>query len=215
MNDIISSFYAAVNPAKAAPMAAYMKDLFPYLGLQKPERAVLSRDFLKEKKAEGAVDFAFIERCFALPEREFCYLALDYLDTVKKRLKPEDIPFIERLVQTRPWWDTVDAISAIAGDVLRRFPEVREVTTSRWMAHESLWLRRVSLIFQLKYKADTDTALLERTILANCDTTEFFLNKAIGWALREYSKTDAAWVRAFIASHRLHPLSVREGSKYI
>jgi 3-methyladenine DNA glycosylase AlkD len=214
-DDIISSFYAVANPAKAEPMAAYMKNLFPYLGLQKPERAELSREFLKMKKAERGVDHGFIERCFALPEREFSYLALHYLDTMKKRLTPEDIPFIERLAQTRPWWDTVDAIAVIAGDVLRRFPEVREETASRWMAHESLWLRRISLIFQLKYKSETDIALLERAILANSDTAEFFLNKAVGWALREYSKTDADWVRAFIASRRLHPLSVREGSKYI
>ena len=214
-NDIISSFRNAANPAKARPMAAYMKNQFPFLGLQKPERAALSRDFLKQKKAESGIDFSFIERCFALPEREFCYLAQSYLDQVKARLTPEDIPFLEQLVQTRPWWDTVDYLSSIAGDVLRRFPAVRQETATRWMTHESLWLRRVSVIFQLKYKTETDTALLERAILANCDTTEFFLNKAIGWALREYSKTDAAWVRAFIASHTLHPLSVREGSKYI
>ncbi len=213
--DIISSYYATANPAKAQPMAAYMKNQFPFLGLQKPERAALSRDFLKQKKAESGIDFTFIEHCFALPEREFAYLALDYLDKVKARLTPEDIPFIERLVQTRPWWDTVDYLSSIAGDVLRRFPSVRQETAARWTAHESLWLRRVSVIFQLKYKAETDTALLERAILANCNTSEFFLNKAIGWALREYSKTDAGWVRAFIASHRLHALSVREGSKYI
>ena len=214
-NDIISSYYAAADPAKAGPMAAYMKDQFPYLGLQKPERAALSREFLKAKKAEPGVDFAFIERCFALPEREFSYLALEYLDAVKKRLTPDNLPFLEQLVQTRPWWDTVDTIAPIAGDVLRRFPEVREETAARWMAHDSFWLRRVSILFQLKYKAETDTAMLERAILANCGTAEFFLNKAIGWALREYSKTDAGWVRAFIAAHKLHPLSVREGSKYI
>jgi 3-methyladenine DNA glycosylase AlkD len=212
---IIAAFRAAANPAKAGPMAAYMKDLFPYLGLQKPERAELARGFLRAKKAESGVDFAFIERCFALPEREFSYLALDYLDKVKARLEPKDIPFIERLVQTRPWWDTVDAIAVIAGNVLRRFPDVRESAAARWMAHESLWLRRVSIIFQLHYKGGTDTGLLERAILANCNTPEFFLNKAVGWALREYSKTNADWVRAFIAAHRLHPLSVREGGKYV
>ncbi len=213
--DIISSYYAAADPAKAGPMAAYMKNQFPYLGLQKPQRAELSREFLKQKKAEPGVDLVFIERCFALPEREFSYLALTYLDAVKNRLTPNDLPFLEQLVQTRPWWDTVDTIAPIAGDVLRRFPEEREAVAARWMAHESLWVRRVSILFQLKYKAETDTKLLERAIQANCDTREFFLNKAIGWALREYSKTDAAWVRAFIASHKLHPLSVREGSKYM
>ncbi len=214
-NDIFQAYYAAADPAKAGPMAAYMKNQFPYLGLQNPIRAELSREFLKAKKAEPGVDFNFIERCFALPEREFSYLALSYLDAVKKHLTPDDLPFLEQLVQTRPWWDTVDTIAPIAGDVLRRYPEVREAAAARWMAHDSFWMRRMSILFQLKYKAETDTALLERAILANCDTTEFFLNKAIGWALREYSKTDAAWVRAFIATHKLHPLSVREGSKYI
>ena len=215
MNDISSSYYAAADPAKAGPMAAYMKNQFPYLGLQKPERTALSREFLKAKKAEPGVDFSFTERCFELPEREFSYLALSYLDTVKNRLTPDDLPFLEQLVQTRPWWDTVDTIAPIAGDVLRRFPEVREETAACWMEHNSFWMRRVSILFQLKYKAETDTTLLKRAILASCNTSEFFLNKAIGWALREYSKTDAAWVRAFIASHKLRPLSVREGSKYI
>lgn len=213
--DMISAYYAAADPAKAGPMSAYMKNQFPYLGLQKPVRAELSREFLKAKKAEPGVDFAFIEHCFALPEREFSYLALTYLDAVKKRLTPDDLPFLEQLVQTRSWWDTVDAIAPIAGDVLHRFPDTRESAAARWMAHESFWMRRVSILFQLKYKAETDTELLERAIVANCNTTEFFLNKAIGWALREYSKTNAAWVRSFITSHKLHPLSVREGSKYI
>jgi 3-methyladenine DNA glycosylase AlkD len=212
---IISVYYAAANPKKAGPMAAYMKDLFPFLGLQKPERVALSRGFLKAKKAESGVDDAFIDRCFALPEREFAYLALSYLDTVKARLTPKDIPLLERLAQTRSWWDTVDTIAPIAGDVLLRFPEAREETAARWMAHDSLWLRRVSILFQLKYKGQTDTALLARSMEMNSGTGEFFLNKAVGWALREYSKTDAAWVQAFIASHRLHPLSVREGSKYV
>ena len=214
-SDIILTYYAAADPAKAGPMAAYMKNQFPYLGLQKPERTALSRDFLKKKKAEPGIDFAFIEQCFALPEREFSYLALSYLDTVKNRLTPDDLPFLDQLVQTRPWWDTVDTIAPIAGDVLRRYPKVREKTAARWMEHNSFWVRRVSILFQLKYKAETDTALLERAIMACCNTSEFFLNKAIGWALREYSKTNAAWVRAFIASHKLHPLSAREGSKYI
>ena len=213
--DIFSCFYAAANPVKAAPMAAYMKHQFPYLGLQKPERTALAREFLKAKKAEPGVDCAFIERCFALPEREFSYLALGYLDAVKKRLTPHELPFLEQLVLTRPWWDTVDTIAPIAGDVLRRFADVREAAAVRWMSHGSLWMRRVSILFQLKYKAETDTELLERAILSSSNTSEFFLNKAIGWALREYSKTNAAWVRAFITSHKLHPLSVREGSKYI
>jgi 3-methyladenine DNA glycosylase AlkD len=213
--DIFQSYYEAANTDKALGMAAYMKNQFAFLGLQKPQRAALSRSFLAKKKKEAQVDWDFIFRSFDMPEREFQYLAVDYLINVKGRLGADDLGHIETLICTKPWWDTVDLLAGVAGDIVLRHEEAKDETIAKWMQSDHLWLRRVSILFQLKYKTKTDTAFLSRAILHNCNTKEFFLNKAIGWALREYSKTNAEWVRQFIRKHKLSALSVREASKYL
>ncbi len=213
--DIFKAYYAAADPAMASGMAAYMKNQFAFLGLQKPQRAALSREFLAAKKKEKAVDWDFIFKCFELPEREFQYLAVDYLLGVKSRLEADDMRRMETLIVTRSWWDTVDTLAVIAGDIVLRHQELKEQVVAGWMVSDNLWLRRTSILFQLKYKPRTDTEFLSRAVLRSCGTKEFFLNKAIGWALREYSKTDAQWVREFLAAHTLSALSVKEASKYI
>lgn len=213
--DIFESYYDAADPAMASGMAAYMKNQFTFLGLQKPQRALLSRSFLAAKKKETAVDWDFVFKCFKLPEREFQYLGMTYLMDVKNRLAADDIHRMETLIVTKSWWDTVDMLAVIAGDIVLRYQELKERVIAGWMTSDNLWLRRSSLLFQLKYKQQTDTEFLSRAILHSCDTREFFLNKAIGWALREYSKTDAQWVREFLAAHKLGTLSVKEASKYI
>ncbi len=213
--DIFKAYYAAADSATATGMAAYMKNQFAFLGLQKPQRAALSRDFLAAKKKEKAVDWDFVFKCFELPEREFQYLGMTYLMDVKDRLAADDIHRMEALIVTKSWWDTVDMLAVIAGDIILRHQELKEKVVIGWMTGDHLWLRRVSILFQLKYKQQTDTEFLSRAIQQNCNTKEFFLNKAIGWALREYSKTDAQWVRDFLAVHTLSALSVKEASKYI
>ena len=213
--DIFKAYYAAADSTMASGMAAYMKNQFAFLGLQKPQRAALSRDFLTAKKKEKAVDWDFVFKCFELPEREFQYLGMTYLMDVKSRLAAADIHRMETLIITKSWWDTVDMLAVIAGDIVLRYQELKERVIAGWMTSDNLWLRRSSLLFQLKYKQRTDTAFLSRAILQSCGTKEFFLNKAIGWVLREYSKTDAQWVRDFLAAHKLSTLSVKEASKYI
>jgi 3-methyladenine DNA glycosylase AlkD len=122
---------------------------------------------------------------------------------------------IEKLITTKSWWDSVDAINIVVGHIAMKYPEVKEGILSKWKKSDNIWLNRVSIVFQLKYKEKTDTEFLSKAILHNSKTDEFFINKAIGWALREYSKTNKEWVRNFIESHELSKLSVREGSKYI
>ncbi|MDT8901557.1 DNA alkylation repair protein [Anaeroselena agilis] len=214
--ELIAAFYAQRNPAKAGFMAAYMKDKFPFLGISKPERAALQRDFLRGARQAAAVDWGLVARLWALPEREFQYLACDYLAAVKGRVAADDIGRLAGLVTAKSWWDTVDALAAvIVGDLCARRPELVGSYVVGWSTGENLWLARTAILFQLKYKEKTDTEVLGLVIRNTCGTKEFFLNKAIGWALREYSKTDREWVRAFVAGHKLHPLSVREGSKYL
>lgn len=213
--DIFERFRAAANPEKAAPMRAYMRDLFPFLGIPTPERKSQSREFLKSVRRD-AVDWEFVFTCWEQPEREFQYLAIDYLERVSPALTPQDIPHLRRLIVTKSWWDTADELDGIVGSVALRYPEVNE-TLIDWSTDENIWLRRVAIDHQLGRKEKTDTALLEKIIVSNFGQTEFFINKAIGWALREYSKTNPAWVREFLEKHReqMAPLSIREASKYI
>lgn len=213
--DIIQIFYNNKNEENAVPMAKYMKNKFPFLGLKKLERVALSKEFLKEKKKSKVVDWDFIFKCYELPEREFQYLAIDYMGKIADLFTPNDMEKIEKLITTKSWWDTVDPLSQIVGSIAMKYPETKETTLTRWMESDNIWLKRVSILFQLKYKGKTDTEFLKKAILTNANTNEFFINKAIGWALREYSKTNKEWVRSFIENNQLSKLSIREGSKYI
>ena len=213
--DIFQMFYNNKNEEQAGPMAKYMRNLFPFLGIKKPERATLSKEFLKIKKKDIIIDWGFIFKCYDMPEREFQYLAIEYMEKVKDLFVVEDMKNIEKLLITKSWWDSVDAINRIVGHIAIRYPSVKEDVLLKWMKSENIWLNRVSIIFQLKYKEETDVRFLSQSILHNSDTNEFFINKAIGWALREYSKTNREWVKEFIENNRLSKLSVREGSKYI
>lgn len=213
--DIFESFRMAAVPEKAAPMSAYMRDQFPFLGITTPERKKLSSDFLKSQKRD-VVDWEFVFKCWEQPEREFQYLAKDYLKKVAAALTPLDIPNLHKLIVTKSWWDTVDGLDVIIGGIAYRFPDVNN-TLLAWSTDENFWLRRIAIDHQLMRKDKTDTALLEKILVNNLGQTEFFINKAIGWALRDYSKTNPAWVRGFLTKYgdRMASLSIREASKYI
>lgn len=212
---IIELFYENKNDELALPMAKYMKNKFPFLGIKTPERKELAKDFLKDRKKDNEVDWDFVFRCFQLPEREFQYLAISYIDTVKNIFSINDMDNIEKLIKTKSWWDSVDSINPIVGHICLNNSDAREKYVDKWIYSESIWLKRVSILFQLKYKEKTDTEFLAKAILNNADTKEFFVDKAIGWSLREYSKTNKEWVREFINNSNLSKLSDREGSKYI
>ncbi|MEZ0536639.1 DNA alkylation repair protein [Caldicellulosiruptoraceae bacterium PP1] len=212
---IIEIFYSARNEENAEKMSAYMKNKFSFLGIPKPLRATLSKDFLIQKKMEKEIDWEFIFNCYNMPEREFHYLALDYLNSVKELLQPDDMYKIEKLIITNSWWDSVDYLDTIVGYLCLKYPELKDSFIIRWIDSENIWLKRISINFQLQYKEKTDTTILSQAILKNCDTKEFFINKAIGWALRQYSKTNKEWVKQFLTNNKLHPLSVKEASKYL
>ena len=213
--NIFEEFYNNKNEAQAVPMAKYMKKLFPFLGLKKAERTAISKAFLNEKKKDTEIDWKFIHQCFKMPEREFQYLAIDYMEKVIDLFTLDDMERIEQLLIIKSWWDSVDAINKIVGHIAMKYPEVKENHILKWMKSDNIWLNRVSIIFQLKYKEKTDTEFLRTAIIYNSQTEQFFINKAIGWALREYSKTNKEWVRDFIEDNELSKLSIREGSKYI
>ncbi|SCL81910.1 DNA alkylation repair protein [Sporanaerobacter sp. PP17-6a] len=213
--DIFQTFYNSNDTENSIKMSAYMKDKFHFLGIPKPERARLSKDFLKQHKKDMYIDWSFVFKCYNMPEREFHYLALDYLLLLKAKLISKDIDNIEKLIVTNSWWDSVDCLDAIVGDMCLRYPELKKSVILKWIYSDNIWLKRVAIDFQLKYKENTDIDILSKAILVNCNTDEFFVNKAIGWSLREYSKTNKEWVRSFLQNNKLSKLSVKEASKYI
>lgn len=213
---LIDEFQKNGNEEKAAGMKAYMRDQFEFLGIPTPLRRSLCREFFKAEKKGGLVNWDFVDACWSSPFRELQYVAADYLATMNAFLTPKDIPKIKKLATTKSWWDTIDALDAIVGTIAFTSPKVVEVLR-KWSTDDNLWLRRIAIDHQLNRRDQTDTQLLEEVIVNNLGSSEFFINKAIGWSLREYSKTDPEWVRDFIEKYRdrLNSLSIREASKYL
>jgi 3-methyladenine DNA glycosylase AlkD len=198
-------------------MEKYMRHQFPFLGIKAPLRKQLMRQFYKESKIKKEpFQPEFVRSLWALDEREYQLAAMEYLAVSLKRLEKHDIDLLEEVIATKSWWDTVDMLAQKpVAEIARIYPEVIEERIEDWNKGDHLWLQRSSILFQLKYKEQTDEKLLYRFILTHADSDEFFLQKAIGWALREYSKTNPDSVKDFIENHPLSKLSVREGSKYL
>ncbi|MFY7730539.1 MAG: DNA alkylation repair protein [Flavobacterium sp.] len=215
---LISSFTANANVENAKPMVAYMKDNFEFLGIKARDRKELFKQALQLNKTEVKEDFRSIAKAlYDMPEREYQYCAVDML--VKhwpKHFVQQDIELIEYFIVTKSWWDSVDPLAKyILGGYLKQFPDETDQVVQRFAKSENMWMNRSAILFQLGYKKETDAALL----FSLCDnfsySKEFFIQKAIGWALREYAKTNAGTVREFVNTANLKPLSVREALKNI
>ena len=206
---------AVAIPNDAMAMKAYMKNKFEFLGVKTPARRKLAKVFFKQH-TDSVIDWNFINEAWNNPYRELQYTALDYLESRKKLLTPSDLPRLKKLAQTKSWWDTIDFLDRLVGSIIARFPETKATILS-WSCDEDIWLRRLAIDHQLLRKEETDTELLEKILVNNLGQTEFFINKAIGWALRDYSKTNPNWVKDFIERHQaeMAALSIREGSKYL
>ncbi|MDD4578833.1 MAG: DNA alkylation repair protein, partial [Anaerolineaceae bacterium] len=161
-------------------------------------------------------DWEFIHACWANPYRELQYIALSYLGRNGHLLEVSHVPKLKNLLVDKSWWDTVDTIASLVGLLVRKYPELEQLMVT-WSLDENLWIRRTAIEHQLAMKNETNTELMETILTNNFGTKEFFINKAIGWALREYSKTNPAWVREFLERyrHEMANLSIREAEKYV
>ena len=200
----------------AIAMAKYMRNLFEFYGLATPKRKKLYKDFLKEEKKNKKVDWDFLNKCYLDSHREFQYLVSDYLITMNDYLTYDDIPKIKKYIKTKQWWDTIDFLDRVIGEIGLKDNRVDDVMLE-WSCDNDFWVRRVAIDHQLCRKEKTNTELLEKILVNNFGRDEFFINKAIGWALRDYSKTNPLWVREFINKYKdkMSNLSIREASKYI
>lgn len=222
MNDLIdfidSELRSVADPLKATEMKAYMKDVAPYHGVPSPIRKSISKGLWSEFSAQIKPNWReLIVELWMMEERECQYIAMDLMMKTNRSLIPEDIQLFEKLITTKSWWDTVDFLASnMIGAYFIKFPERINEFIDHWSTGDNLWLIRTSLIYQLKYKEKTDFAQLKKIILMHKDSKEFFINKAGGWALRQYSKFNKEEVRNFLESNEdLPKLVVREGSKYI
>jgi 3-methyladenine DNA glycosylase AlkD len=217
LDRLVPTFRAAADPAAAGPMRAYMRDQFPYLGLPAPRQRALARQVLAGIGAPTEADLRVLAlACWKLPEREFQYFACDLLRRYAAVCSPRFLATAKGLVTTKPWWDTVDTLAPyLVGSLVRRHPELAS-TMDAWAAAEDPWLVRTAILYQLTYRADTDAARLFGYCAAQAGHRDFFIRKAIGWALREYAKTEPDAVRGFVDAHstQLSGLSIREALKH-
>ncbi|AYY71362.1 DNA alkylation repair protein [Listeria monocytogenes] len=215
MTDIQTLFRAHRSLTDAPPMEAYMKNQFTFLGIRAGERKKLVAAYLKENGAPQDL-LGFTIALFAEEEREFQYVAIDLLSRYGKKQPSEAIKVYEQLIVTKSWWDTVDGLAGtVVSNHFKLYPELIPTYNEAWINGDNIWLARTAILFQLKYKEKTDVDLL----FSNCekwlDSKEFFIQKAIGWALRQYAKVDSGAVRQFVNSHSLAPLSRREALKHV
>ncbi|WMB29206.1 DNA alkylation repair protein [Streptococcus didelphis] len=195
-------------------MAAYMKNNFDFYGVPAGPRRLIYKDLLKAHKKEQKIDWQLLDQAWSSPKRELHYFVCDYLRAMQKWLRYDHIPKLLTYATSNQWWDSIDHFDHILGGIEDSRMNEFMLTLSQ---SDDFWLRRLAIDHQLGKKDKTNTSLLAQIILNNLGSTEFFINKAIGWSLRDYSKTNPDWVRHFINKHltELAPLSIREASKYI
>lgn len=216
--DIQYQFKSRVNSYNAEKMSAYMKNRFVFFGIKSPERMAVLKPWLDEMKTLSIEEkFQIIHELWGLEEREFQMAALEVLRGIKlKEWKPELIEQLEYLIVTKSWWDSVDLIASSAvGSYFQAFPEKIEETINNWSNSQNMWLQRSTLIFQLKYKADVDFELLTSLIIKYQNDNQFFIQKAIGWSLRQYSKFNPDTVIELLPKLSISNLAKREASKYL
>ncbi|MDR0393605.1 MAG: DNA alkylation repair protein [Tannerella sp.] len=214
--EIEKQFELNRNADNACTMAQYMRNQFKFYGLVTPARKKIYKGFLKTEKSEKNIDWAFLDRCYQSDYREFQYLVMDYLAAMQKYLKYDDIPKIKNFAKAKQWWDTIDGLDKIIGNIGLTDNRVDDLMI-KWSEDNDFWIRRISIDHQLPRKDKTNTDLLSKIIRNNFGSNEFFINKAIGWSLREYSKYNPQWVKDFVEQNKnsMAKLSIREATKYL
>ncbi|SDT61952.1 DNA alkylation repair protein [Actinoplanes derwentensis] len=218
MDRLTSAFEAARDPARAVGAAAYLRDQFPFLGLTSAVRRAQARVALKGLPKPTEADLREVAlACWSREEREFQQFACDYLTAHIKTPGPGFLTTTAELITTRSWWDTVDPLAThVVAGLVRRHPALT-TRMDEWSIADDMWLVRTAILHQLLYGPATDTERLFGYCAAQAGHQDFFVRKAIGWALRHYARTDPTAVRSFLTAHADHlsPLSIREAAKHL
>ena len=214
--DLITDFEENRNELLAESMSKYMQDKFRFLGVRGATRTEIYKKYFPDARKTKTIDWDFVESCWNKEEREFQYVVVYYLKAMQKFLKREDISKLKYLIVTKSWWDTVDLLAKVVGSIVIRIKGYDKIMLE-WSKDSNIWLRRVAILYQLSLKDKVDEIILDKILVNNLGDNEFFINKAVGWALRDYSKFNSEWVREFIKKNKdnMANLSIREASKYI
>lgn len=217
LSTLQAEFERNANPKIAEAQKAYMKNKFEFFGIAAPQRKELQKPFLLKSHLPPKKDlFGLVKKLWSLPQREYQMFAQELVNKFKEQFIKTDIAILEYMVTHKSWWDTVDFIAAnMMGAYFKLYPELRKKYIAKWLNSENMWLQRSALLFQLKYKDQVDTTLLSKVIKQLLGSKEFFINKAIGWSLREFSKANPKWVQKFVRETALHSLSKREALRLI
>lgn len=213
----IAHLFTEMADAKRAEWSkAYMKGQFEFFGIATPTRRKASNLFFKQNPIQFLENIQQItQECFSKKEREFQYAAVELIAFYKKQWAVNIIETLEYCITHKSWWDSVDHVaSECLHDYFTKFPKQVIPVTQKWNQSNNIWLQRSSLMFPKFFKEQTDTTLLSQYILTLKDSKEFFIQKAIGWSLREYAKTDPRWVKRFVEQNTLPALSKREALKH-
>jgi 3-methyladenine DNA glycosylase AlkD len=217
-NDLETDLRQKAHRETAIPMENYMKNNFTFLGIKTEERRAIFKRNYEQHKAEIKSNFRAITwELFTKKEREFHQCAIDLIcKESKKKYVLDDIQLIEKLLITNSWWDSVDTLAKyLLGNYLLQFPEKKLEVIESFSNSENMWLNRSAIIFQLDYKKETDFDLLKSICEQHKHSNEFFIQKAIGWALRDYSRFNPSGVTEYVNSTNLKPLSQREALRNI
>jgi DNA alkylation repair enzyme len=214
--DLINDLEENRNELLAESMSKYMQDKFRFLGVRGASRTKIYKKYFPEARKSKEIDWEFIENCWNKEEREFQYVVVYYLKAMQKFLKREDISRLKYLIVTKSWWDTVDLLAKVVGSLVICIEGYDQIMLE-WSKDNNMWLKRVAILYQLSLKEKVDEIILDKILVNNLGDIEFFINKAIGWALRDYSKYNPEWVKEFIRKNKdnMANLSIREASKYI
>ena len=217
-NKLETHFRKESNRELAVPMENYMKNNFSFLGIKTEKRRAIFKSIYEQNKAEIKSNFRTIAwELFQMKEREFHQVAIDLLvKELKKNFVIEDIKIIEKLIITNSWWDSVDTIAKyLLGGYLQQFPLETLKVIERFSNSKNMWLNRSAILFQLSYKEKTNFEILISECEKHKHSNEFFIQKAIGWALRDYSRFNPTGVTAYVNSTNLKPLSSREALRLL
>jgi len=217
LKEIKKEYAANADAIIAKGAKAYLLYQFDFYGIKTPLRRSICKAFYKSHPIKDHNELVqLIKECFEAPQRELHYFAIELLGYHKKLWCKKTLALIEWMITHNSWWDSVDSTNShVIGKFFVQFPELMEPATHKWNRSTNKWLKRMSILFQLMYKDKTNIQLLTEYIEHCILEEDFFIRKAIGWALRGYAYTDAKWVVNFVKAHpKLSPLSKREALKH-
>lgn len=212
-----SEYERNADAENAVGQKAYMKNHFEFYGIKTPIRREIQKPFLARESLPPKKELEeLVKTLWLKPEREYQYFTQELTYKYHKQVEKKDVALFEFMVVNKSWWDTIDFIAPkLIGEYFKKYPEQRDGCVKKWIASDNIWLQRSSILFQLNYKDNTDTEFLAYVINSLLGSKEFFINKAIGWILRNYSKRNPDWVIEFTNKTNLHNLSRREALRLI